>query len=74
MTIRRFTLRNFAMRDLIERKMLTVEQAATLPDSVCLVDNTLISTGTRTGKAMLFNVLADVLPREERISIKLKRF
>jgi pilus assembly protein CpaF len=69
MTIRRFTSRNFAMRDLIERQMLTGEQAATLSDAVRRGDNILISGGTGTGKTTLLNVLADAIPEEERILI-----
>src|SRR6266849_6765160 len=69
MTIRRFTSRNFAMRDLIERQMLTAEQAATLSDAVRLGDNILISGGTGTGKTTLLNILADAIPDEERILI-----
>jgi pilus assembly protein CpaF len=69
MTIRRFTSRNFTMRDLIERQMLTVEQAASLSDAVRRGDNLLISGGTGTGKTTLLNVLADAIPEEERILI-----
>jgi pilus assembly protein CpaF len=69
MTIRRFTSRNFSMRDLVERAMLSEEQAATLSDSVRRGDNILISGGTGTGKTTLLNVLADSIPKEERILI-----
>src|SRR5258708_222099 len=69
MTIRRFTSRNFAMSDLIERQMLTEEQATTLSDAVRRGDNILISGGTGTGKTTLLNVLADAIPEEERILI-----
>jgi len=67
MTIRRFTSRNFTMKDLIERGMLTAEQAATLADAVRRGDNMLISGGTGTGKTTLLNVLADAIPEQERI-------
>ncbi|MGA8938371.1 MAG: ATPase, T2SS/T4P/T4SS family [Acidobacteriaceae bacterium] len=69
MTIRRFTSRNFTMHDLIERKMLTAEQAETLSDAVRTGDNILISGGTGTGKTTLLNVMADAIPEEERILI-----
>jgi pilus assembly protein CpaF len=69
MTIRRFTSRNFSMRDLIERKMLTAEQAGILTESVLRGDNILIAGGTGTGKTTLLNVLADAIPEEERILI-----
>ncbi len=69
MTIRRFTSRNFTMKDLIERGMVTAEQAETLADAVRRGDNMLISGGTGTGKTTLLNVLADAIPEEERILI-----
>ncbi len=69
MTIRRFTSRNFTMKDLIERGMVTAEQAETLADAVRRGDNLLISGGTGTGKTTLLNVLADAIPEEERILI-----
>lgn len=69
MTIRRFTSRNFTMKDLIERGMLMAEQAETLADAVRRGDNMLISGGSGTGKTTLLNVLADAIPEEERILI-----
>jgi pilus assembly protein CpaF len=69
MTVRRFTSRNFTMKDLIERGMVTEDQAETLADAVRRGDNLLISGGTGTGKTTLLNVLADAIPEEERILI-----
>jgi pilus assembly protein CpaF len=69
MTVRRFTSRNFTMKHLIERGMVTAEQAETLADAVRRGDNLLISGGTGTGKTTLLNVLADAIPEEERILI-----
>ncbi|MGH9617430.1 MAG: CpaF family protein [Acidobacteriaceae bacterium] len=69
MTIRKFTSRSFTMTDLIERKMLTEEQAATLTDAVQRGDNLLIAGGTNTGKTTLLNVLADAIPKQERILV-----
>lgn len=69
LTIRRFTSRNFTMKDLIARGMLTAEQAEVLADTVRRGDNLLISGGTGTGKTTLLNVLADAIPEQERILI-----
>lgn len=69
LTIRKFTSRNFTMADLVERGMLTAEQATRLAASVRCGDNLLISGGTSSGKTTLLNVLADCIPAEERILI-----
>jgi pilus assembly protein CpaF len=69
MTIRKFTSRYFMMSDLVEREMLTAEQATVLAESVRRGDNILISGGTSSGKTTLLNVLADCIPAEERILI-----
>lgn len=69
LTIRKFTSRNFTIGDLIERKMLTRDQAVVLSDSVCRGDNLLISGGTGAGKSTLLNVLASFIPDEDRILI-----
>ena len=69
MTIRRFTSRNFTMDNLIERKMLTADQAGMLTSAVRRGDNILISGGTSTGKTTVLNVLADAIPEQERILI-----
>ena len=69
LTIRKFTSRNFTMADLVEREMLTVQQAAVLAESVRRGDNILISGGTSSGKTTLLNVLADCIPVAERILI-----
>jgi pilus assembly protein CpaF len=69
LTIRKFTSRNFGIEDLIDRRMLTREQAEQLITSVRDGDNILIAGGTGTGKTTLLNVLADFIPDEERILI-----
>jgi pilus assembly protein CpaF len=68
-TIRKFTSRNFTMKDLIDREMLTGSQAKTLSEAVRRGDNMLISGGTGTGKTTLLNVLADAIPEMERILV-----
>ena len=69
MTIRKFTSRNFTMDDLIERRMLTPEQAQQLTDAVRHGDNLLISGGTGAGKTTLTNVIAGFIPDGDRILI-----
>jgi pilus assembly protein CpaF len=69
MTIRKFTSRQFTVDDLIERKMLTEEQAETLAVAVQRGDNVLISGGTGSGKTTLLNVLAGFIPAQERILV-----
>jgi pilus assembly protein CpaF len=69
MTIRKFTSRNFTIRDLIERKTLTEAQAETLTNHIRRGDNLLISGGTSSGKTTLTNVLAGFIPDGDRILI-----
>lgn len=69
LTIRKFTSRDFVLRDLIDRRMLTPEQASTLTDAVRRGDNILIAGGTGSGKTTLTGVLADAIPEHERILI-----
>ncbi len=69
MTIRKFTSRAFTMDNLIQRKMLTKEQADTLAVAVQRGNNILISGGTGSGKTTLLNVLAGFIPAQERILV-----
>jgi pilus assembly protein CpaF len=69
MTIRKFTSRNFTIRDLIKRKTLTEAQAETLTNYVQRGDNILISGSTSSGKTTLTNVLAGFIPDGDRILI-----
>jgi len=69
MTIRRFTSRNFALADLIQREMLTDAQAVTLSQAVRDGRNILIAGGTGSGKTTLLNVLAESIPSDDRILI-----
>ncbi len=68
-TIRKFTSRNFQMQDLIDRQMLTRDQAEQLIAAVRRADNILIAGGTGAGKTSLLNVLVDFIPEDERILI-----
>lgn len=68
-TIRKFTSRGYTMDDLIERRMLTAEQARQLSDAVRNGDNLLISGGTGAGKTTLTNVIAGYIPDRDRILI-----
>ncbi|MHB1856618.1 MAG: CpaF family protein [Acidobacteriaceae bacterium] len=67
MTIRRFTAKNFTLADLIRVGMLTEDQAAMLTDAVCEGQNILIAGATGSGKSTLLGVLADAIPKHERI-------
>jgi pilus assembly protein CpaF len=69
MTIRKFTSRAFTVNNLIERRMLTEEQADTLALSVQRGKNLLISGGTGSGKTTLLNVMAGFIPPHERILV-----
>jgi pilus assembly protein CpaF len=69
LTIRKFISRNFTIRDLIERRTLTEEQARILSSFVQQGDNLLISGATNSGKSTLLNVLASFIPDRERILI-----
>jgi len=67
MTIRKFTSRNFTLEDLIRVGMLPEDHAATLTNAVRTGENILIAGGTGTGKSTVLGVLADAIPKEERI-------
>src|SRR5260370_12480913 len=69
MTIRKFTSRDFTMDDLIERRMVTAEQAQQLSGAIRRGDNLLISGGTSAGKTTLTNVIANFIPDSDRILI-----
>ena len=67
MTIRRFPERNFNARDLVERGMLSEELVSLLRILVKSRYNILISGGTGSGKTTFLNVMADFIPKTERI-------
>lgn len=67
MTIRRFPERNFNAGDLVERGMLSEELVSLLRILVKSRYNILISGGTGSGKTTFLNVMADFIPKTERI-------
>ena len=65
----KFTSRNFTIRDLIARGMLTEELADTLAERVRRGDNILIAGATASGKTTLILVLTDFIPEGDRIVV-----
>lgn len=68
-SIRKFTSRNFTIRDLIARGTLSTEVADTLGERIHRGDNILIAGATASGKTTLISVLADFIPEDERILV-----
>src|SRR5579862_6846993 len=69
LTIRKFGARHLGMADLICMGTLTGDVARSLDSAVSSRKNILISGGTATGKSTLLNILADAIPRDERIVV-----
>ncbi len=69
LTIRKFTSSGFTITDLIERGMLTKDQANRLEQVVRDGHNLLISGCTGSGKTTLLNVLAACIPDHHRVLI-----
>ena len=67
LSIRRFAITPFKMKDLLLYKSLTPEMAEVLEGLVKAKVNILISGGTGTGKTTLLNVLSGYIPANERI-------
>jgi pilus assembly protein CpaF len=67
LTIRKFNARHFTISDLVQIGTVTTDVARSLTDFVLHRKNVLISGGTGTGKTTLLNILAGVIPDEERI-------
>lgn len=69
LTIRKFNARHFGIDDLIRIGTLTGELARRLEAAVLSRKNILISGGTGTGKTTLLNILANFIPKDERILV-----
>lgn len=67
LTIRKFSSRQFTVKDLMRMGTLDGELAARLQSYVHDRKNILISGGTGTGKTTLLNALARFIPDQERI-------
>lgn len=69
LTIRKFNARRFGLDDLVRIGTLTTEVARILETAVRNRKNILISGGTGTGKTTLLNILANFIPKEERVLV-----
>ena len=67
LSIRRFALTPYQMKDFLQFKSLTPEMAEILEGLVKAKVNLLISGGTGTGKTTLLNVLSGYIPTSERV-------
>ena len=69
LTIRKFNARRFDLAGLVRIGTLTEEVARILETAVHDRKNILISGGTGTGKTTLLNILANFIPKGERILV-----
>jgi pilus assembly protein CpaF len=69
LTIRKFNARRFGIDDLIRIGTLTNDLAQRLGAAVRTRQNILISGGTGTGKTTLLNILANLIPDQERVLV-----
>ena len=69
LTIRKFNARHLGMADLVCIGTLTEDVARSLDNAVLSRQNILISGGTATGKTTLLNILANAIPKDERILV-----
>ncbi len=69
LTIRKFNARHFGIEDLVRIGTLTDDLARRLQAAVLSRKNILISGGTGTGKTTLLNILANFIPKDERILV-----
>ncbi len=69
LSIRKFNAKHFGIDDLIQIGTITPELADVLKTAVRDRQNILISGGTGTGKTTLLNLLANYVPKHERILV-----
>jgi pilus assembly protein CpaF len=69
LTIRKFNAPNFGLPELISVGSITREAADLLVKAVLERQNILISGGTGTGKTTLLSILANFIPKDERILV-----
>lgn len=67
MTVRKFSVRQLTLSDLVHQQSLAVEAATYLQAAVRQRRNILIVGGTGTGKTTLLNMLAAEVPSDQRI-------
>lgn len=66
-SIRRFSVVPYTMRDLLARQTLTAEMAELISGLVRARVNLLVSGGTGSGKTTLLNVISASIPHDERV-------
>ena len=66
-SIRRFSVVPYTMRDLLARQTLTAEMAELISGLVRARVNLLVSGGTGSGKTTLLNVISGSIPHDERV-------
>jgi pilus assembly protein CpaF len=67
LSIRRFAVNPYTMRDFLNFRSLTAEMAEVLEDLAKAKVNMLISGGTGSGKTTLLNILSGYIPADERV-------
>lgn len=67
LNIRRFPRQPFSLADLVQRHMLTQDQAVQLGDAAASGASILVSGPTHSGKTTLLRALAHCLPAERRV-------
>ncbi|MBU3724085.1 MAG: CpaF family protein [Burkholderiaceae bacterium] len=67
LSIRRFSVTPFGIKELIDHGTLSADMASVIESLVRYKTNVLISGGTGSGKTTLLNVLSSFVPADERI-------